>query len=108
MERLKHIWSKTPAAVRKPLVLATGSVFIIASVLTGWLPGPGGIPLFLIGIAILSTEYIWARTLRDFVLGLLHKFGIWFRKHRMAGSVLVVITLGGLFAFGTLFYSFLW
>lgn len=41
-----------------------GTLLIIASALTGWLPGPGGIPLFLTGMALLATEFIWAKKLR--------------------------------------------
>ena len=38
-----------------------GFALIIAAPLTGWLPGPGGIPLFLTGVAVLSSEFLWAK-----------------------------------------------
>lgn len=34
--------------------------FLVASALTGWLPGPGGIPLFLIGLSLLAVNHEWA------------------------------------------------
>jgi hypothetical protein len=44
------------------LILDTlGVLCIIAALLTGWLPGPGGIPLFLIGLGLLSLNHDWAK-----------------------------------------------
>jgi hypothetical protein len=34
---------------------------IIGALLLGWLPGPGGIPLLLAGLAVLSVHHEWAR-----------------------------------------------
>lgn len=93
MPRMKHWWSRIPATIRKPLVLIVGSIFIIAAILTGWLPGPGGIPLFLIGIAILATEFEWAERWRDRMLAYVRRFGGWFKAHRLTGTV-VLLTLG--------------
>ncbi len=36
---------------------------MIASVLLGWLPGPGGIPLFLAGLGLVSLNHEWAANL---------------------------------------------
>lgn len=36
-----------------------GFSMIIAAPLIGWLPGPGGIPLFLAGLGVLSLNYEW-------------------------------------------------
>ncbi|HYH74914.1 MAG TPA: PGPGW domain-containing protein [Candidatus Saccharimonadales bacterium] len=90
MEKLKHRWNQTPTAIRKPIVTVVGVLFIIASILTGWLPGPGGIPLFLIGIAVLASEFTWAERVRDRILHLLHRFGIWFKAHRILGTLLII------------------
>jgi uncharacterized protein (TIGR02611 family) len=106
MERLKHHWSRIPSTIRKPLVLVIGSLFIIAAGLTGWLPGPGGIPLFLIGIAILSTEFEWAQRLRDWALDKLRVVGQWWRQHKIVGTLTfaacgaIFLTLG-FFAYRT-------
>lgn len=44
-----------------------GFGLILLGLLTGWLPGPGGIPLVLAGLAVLSLNYEWAEKLvKDF------------------------------------------
>src|SRR5688500_18884300 len=91
MERMKHHWKRVPTGVRRPIVLVIGSLFIIASVLTGWLPGPGGIPLFLIGIAILATEFERAQKFRDLILGWIHIFGKWYRQNRVLGTIVIIL-----------------
>jgi hypothetical protein len=95
MESLKHKWKSTPSSVRKPIVLVIGMLFVLAAAATGWLPGPGGIPLFLIGIAILASEFAWAERIRDRILGWLHRFGVWYRAHRVIGTLLLVLLAGG-------------
>jgi hypothetical protein len=40
---------------------AAGYGLIILGLLTGWLPGPGGIPLILAGLGLLSIHNHWAR-----------------------------------------------
>ncbi len=47
---------------------AAGYGLIIAAALTGWLPGPGGIPLFIAGLGLLSINNEWAQRLRDYLL----------------------------------------
>lgn len=39
---------------------ALGVCCIIGSALTGWLPGPGGLPLLIIGLSLLATNHHWA------------------------------------------------
>jgi hypothetical protein len=90
METLKRKWKGAPSSVRKPIVLVVGSLLILAAAATGWLPGPGGIPLFLIGIAVLATEFVWAERIRDWVLVYVHAFGRWYRAHRIIGTILLV------------------
>jgi Putative transmembrane protein (PGPGW) len=44
-----------------------GVSLIIAAPLLGWLPGPGGIPLFIAGLGLLSLNHEWAENLlKDF------------------------------------------
>ncbi len=38
-----------------------GVLLILGSALFGWVPGPGGIPLFLAGLGLLATNHEWAR-----------------------------------------------
>jgi hypothetical protein len=94
MESIKLRWQKLPSKVRKPIIFVVGMLFIITAALTGWLPGPGGIPLFLIGIAILATEFEWANRHRVRVISWIHKAGSQFRQHKVLGSVVLVICTG--------------
>lgn len=52
---LKHI--------QMVLIDILGVLLIIAAVLFGWLPGVGGIPLFIAGLALLAINHEWARRL---------------------------------------------
>ncbi len=40
-----------------------GVLMIISSGLVGWMPGPGGIPLVLAGLALLANNHDWAEKL---------------------------------------------
>ncbi len=42
-----------------------GIIFMLAALATGWLPGPGGIPLFLIGLSLLAINHDWAKRYID-------------------------------------------
>lgn len=94
MEKLKSSWKQTHPRVRKPLVLVLGTLIILLSGTIGWLPGPGGIPLFLLGIAVLASEFAWADTVKNRILKLVHGFGSWYRSNRLLGTVLLVISAG--------------
>ena len=47
---------------------AAGYLLLIAAVLTGWLPGPVGVPLALAGLGLLSIHNAWARRLREWLI----------------------------------------
>ena len=47
---------------------AAGYLLIIAAGLTGWLPGPGGIPLLIAGLTLLSIHNAWAKNIREYLL----------------------------------------
>lgn len=53
---------------KRVLTDAAGYLLIVAAILTGWLPGPGGIPLALAGLGLLSINNAWARKIRDYLL----------------------------------------
>lgn len=91
MSRLSAAWQAIPPQIRKPIVFVVGLFFVLAAAATGWLPGPGGIPLFLIGIAILATEYAWAARVRDGVLSRLETVGSWIGRHSQIGSFLLAL-----------------
>jgi small-conductance mechanosensitive channel len=90
MGRTRYHWKQLPASIRKPLVLVIGSLFILAAAATGWLPGPGGIPLFLVGIAILATEFVWAERFRDLILAIIKRIATWYKAHKIIGSILLL------------------
>ena len=90
IENLKKRWFSIPTSIRKPIVLVVGLLFVIAAGLTGWLPGPGGSPLFLSGVAILATEFVWAERLKQWVLGLVHRLGAWWRQNKLLGTLAFV------------------
>lgn len=100
MEKLKRSWWKVPSTIRKPLVLIIGSLFIVAAGLTGWLPGPGGVPLFLIGIAILATEFTWAKRIRDKVIGIVERGGRSFKRQPVLGTIILLLFAAGAFFIG--------
>lgn len=53
---------------KRILTDAAGYLLLLAAVATGWLPGPGGIPLALAGLGLLSINNEWARKIRQCLL----------------------------------------
>lgn len=49
------------------LIDIAGVFLIILSGLTGWLPGPGGIPLLIAGLGLLSINHDWAQRWLEFI-----------------------------------------
>lgn len=67
-DRAYKWWKRQPKTVRKPFVFTLGLVLIMIAPLVGWIPGPGGIIVFLLGIAVLASEFDWAENLQEFFL----------------------------------------
>lgn len=44
---------------------ALGILLMITAPLLGWLPGPGGLPLFIAGLSLLAINHDWAKKLLD-------------------------------------------
>lgn len=61
-------WKQKPSKFRKPLVFTLGLLLVIFSPVVGTVPGPGGIALFILAIAILGSEFDWALELKSFML----------------------------------------
>jgi hypothetical protein len=53
--------------VRRVLFTILGVLLIIAAMLIGWLPGPGGIFLAIAGLWVLAKEYDWAEDALDWM-----------------------------------------
>jgi hypothetical protein len=93
-DTLYQWWKRQPKTVRKPLVLFLGLLLVVASPFTGVLPGPGGIPVFILGMAILASEFEWADKLKDFALRAVPK---WLHKYwRMTPRWLYFFDLVGI------------
>lgn len=63
---MKQVFKRlsTPGKIVQVIVLdLVGAALIVCSLLFGWLPGVGGIPLFLAGLGVLSLNHHWARQL---------------------------------------------
>lgn len=53
--------SKTKAI----LVDVLGFTLILVAIPIGWLPGPGGIPLIILGLSLLATNHEWAERIMN-------------------------------------------
>lgn len=100
MEKLKRSWRRIPAEIRKPIILVVGMTFVLAAGLTGWLPGPGGIPLFLIGVAILATEFKWAERLKNVILDIVYACGRWMRRYPYRAALIIIVAIASLIVLG--------
>jgi len=67
-DRVYRWWKTKHSLLRKPLVFIIGIILIMLAPIVGSVPGPGGIIVFLLGIAILGSEFDWALTLKSFFL----------------------------------------
>jgi hypothetical protein len=90
---------------------AAGYGLILLGITSGWLPGPGGIPLILGGLGLLSINNEWARRVRDW---LVHHGGNFvqklFPKHPFAQALydLLALLLLGLVAFLAYHHAVIW
>ncbi|MFT3684823.1 MAG: PGPGW domain-containing protein [Phycisphaerales bacterium] len=65
IDDIKEAAAATRRNFRKVCILIAGTAVIIFGIIIAPLPGPGPTVLVPIGIAILATEFIWARRLLD-------------------------------------------
>ena len=82
---------RMPTPVRKVLIAILGVGLMLTAMALGPLPGPGGIPLFLGGIAVLATEFHWAHRLWSFFRHLFDHYLAWPRWQRYLFWVVVII-----------------
>jgi uncharacterized protein (TIGR02611 family) len=64
-------------------VALLGLLLICLAAVTGPLPGPGGIPIALLGIAVWSSEFEWAQRLMYWFKVQLKRYLAWPRAHRL-------------------------
>jgi hypothetical protein len=87
--------------VYRCVVGAVGLLLILLGLATGWLPGPGGIPLVLLGLAVWASEFRWAYRLMLRLKHALHVFRGW-SPHRKAVAWVVFLAACGLLFWGYL------
>ena len=63
---MRHIILKTVAQAKRLIVIVVGFTVLVAGIAMILLPGPA-VVVIPIGLAILATEFIWARKLLDTV-----------------------------------------
>lgn len=107
MKGFLRTWKRVPHRLRQIIVLIVGSLVVIASGIIGAIPGPGGTVIFLFGIAILSTEFAWAKELRDYIIDWLRRFARYGKKHPSLGVFISLLTLIVIFICAYAFYSYI-
>ncbi|WP_114559193.1 PGPGW domain-containing protein [Desertihabitans aurantiacus] len=70
-----------------------GTLLIVAGAITGPLPGPGGIPLVLLGLAVWASEFRWAHRLMARFKQAVRYFARWPRRRKVL-AVVVGVLLG--------------
>ncbi|RCK71261.1 hypothetical protein DT076_02130 [Desertihabitans brevis] len=60
-----------------------GTLLIVAGAITGPLPGPGGIPLVLLGLAVWASEFRWAHRLMARFKQVVRYFARWPRRRKV-------------------------
>lgn len=71
-------------------VALAGLLLMIAAIITGPLPGPGGIPLFLLGLAVWSSEFEWAQNVMLWFKRQFDRYRGWSRGRRFLFWVVVI------------------
>jgi hypothetical protein len=66
--KLYKKWKNVPRQPRQILAFLLGVFLIIISPLVGTVPGPGGIAVFVLGTAVLASEFDWAESVKIFFL----------------------------------------
>lgn len=84
--------------IYRGLVGFVGVFLILLAGATGWLPGPGGIPLALLGLAVLASEFEWAQRLLEWAKDRVRQMARWTARQpvwvRAFGGVFTAIGIG--------------
>jgi uncharacterized protein (TIGR02611 family) len=87
--------------IYRSLVALAGLLLVCLGFVSGPIPGPGGIPLVLLGLAIWSSEFEWAHRLMMWFKDQLHRYQQW-SPHRKILFWLVFLICCGLIAYSYL------
>lgn len=82
----------TQAFVYRIGVGLLGALFIIAGLATGPLPGPGGIPLILLGLATWASEFEWAQRLMQYFLSQVRRYRSWSLRTQVLFWVILIVS----------------
>ena len=55
-----NVWRQLPHPFRWVIVATVGTTFVLLGIVFIFIPGPG-LPLIVLGVAILATEFAWAQ-----------------------------------------------
>lgn len=86
------------------VVGVVGVSIMLLAISIGWLPGPGGVPLFLVGLAVLATEFVWASKVLFHANHTVRRFATWSARQprwvrgAMVAALVVAILLAMWFA----------
>ena len=75
--RRKIRQDKRKLAVYRAAVGLLGLILVALGFVSGPIPGPGGIPLILLGLAVWSSEFEWAHQLMQWFKHELHRYRTW-------------------------------
>jgi uncharacterized protein (TIGR02611 family) len=81
--------------VYRVAVAIAGLLLIVLGLVTGPIPGPGGIPLILLGLATWASEFAWAHRLMHSFKAMLHRFRSW-NRWQQTGCWVAFFALCGL------------
>lgn len=87
-----------PRKVRiyRVLIAVLGLLLVLLGAVTGPLPGPGGIPLVLLGLAVWASEFAWAHRVMQWFKSQLHKLQGWSRPKQLLAWLIFFCCLGAL------------
>jgi uncharacterized protein (TIGR02611 family) len=74
---------KRKLAVYRIAVALLGLFLVALGFVSGPIPGPGGIPLVLLGLAVWSSEFEWAHQLMQWFKKQLHSYRTWPRAQKI-------------------------
>lgn len=84
------------ARVYRVLVAILGLLLVLSGAVTGPLPGPGGIPLVLLGLAVWASEFAWAHRVTQWLKRQLHRLRAWSRPQQVLAWLIFFGCLGAL------------
>ena len=93
--------NKRQLAVYRVAVALLGLLLIAVGLVSGPLPGPGGIPLVLLGLAVWSSEFEWAHQLMLWFKKQLHRYRTWSTPQKVL-SLVVFFSCCGLLGYFSL------